>query len=122
MIENIGKIPDPPDYKITTVDEIFSERFRQVQLWGNKFDDKNTANDWCAYICNYVASGAYDGRQEKYDPMRFREHLKKAACLCIAAIESIDRNGDCAPRHYEGLPRAGANLRVENKTNVTEGD
>ena len=43
-----------------------------------------------------------------YTPKKFREHLMKSAALCISAILAIDRNGDCAPRHYEGLPRAGA--------------
>lgn len=88
--------------------EIELERSRQVELWGDKFDNKNTANDWVAYICNYVASGAYDGRQEKYSPERFRKHLVKAATLCVAAIETIDRLGDCSPRHYEHLDNAGA--------------
>ena len=85
--------------KIT--EELMAERSRQDQLWGTEFDDKNTANDWCAYITNYVASGAYAGHNSDYSPERFRINLKKAACLCIAAIEAIDRNGQCAPRHYE---------------------
>ncbi|MCK5615822.1 hypothetical protein KAR91_78890 [Candidatus Pacearchaeota archaeon] len=89
-------------------EQIFSERNRQQQLWGNDFDDKNTANDWVAYIGNYVNLAAYSGREAKYTPARFRENLIKAATLCIAAIEAVDRNGDCAPRHYEGLPGAGA--------------
>lgn len=87
---------------------IEKERQRQVKLWGDDFDDKNTANDWVAYIGNYVNLGAYSGREAKYTPARFRENLVKAATLCIAAIEAIDRNGDCASRHYEKLPRAGA--------------
>lgn len=93
---------------------LIAERARQQKLWGNEFDDKNTANDWAAYISNYVNAGAYLGRQDKYSPERFREHLVKAATLCIAAIEAIDRNGNCAPRHYEDLPRAGANELEEN--------
>ena len=87
---------------------IEKERERQVKLWGNKFDDKNTANDWASYIHNYVSIGVYSGREAKYTPERFREHLIKAATLCVAAVEAIDRNGNCAPRHYEDLPRAGA--------------
>ena len=94
----------------TTLDEIFSERLRQMRLWGNDFDDKNTANDWTAFICFYVSSGAYSGRQEKYSPEKFRGCLKKASTLCLAAIEAIDRNKDCAPRHYEKLPNAGAKI------------
>jgi len=87
---------------------IESQVKRQLKLWGTDFDDKNTANDWVAYICRYVAEGAYDGRQGKYTPERFKEHLEKAAALCLSALITIDRNGDCAPRHYENLPNAGA--------------
>ena len=87
---------------------IKTERGRQTKLWGDDFDDKNTANDWAAYISNYVNSGAYSGRQNKYTSERFRKHLLEAATLCVAAVDAIDRNGDCAPRHYEGLPGAGS--------------
>lgn len=90
------------------VKDLFDEVARAYNYWGTAFDDKNTANDWAAYICNYVASGAYTGRLEAYTPEKFTECLKKAAGLCIAAMLAIKRNGDCAPRHYEGLPRAGA--------------
>lgn len=82
-------------------DEIVDERQRQHNLWGNDFDDKNTANDWVAYICRYVSEGAYDGRKAQYTSERFRKHLVKAATICVAAIEAIDRNGDCAKRHYD---------------------
>ena len=109
MIENIIQNQNQEDESKTTIlDEVFSEHSRQVRFWGTTFDDKNTANDWCAYICKYVAAGAYAGRGEKYTPKEFRENLKKAATLCIAAMEAIDRNGDCAPRHYEGVKNAGA--------------
>lgn len=86
---------------------------RAIEMWGTEFDDKNTPNDWAAYICNYVAAGAYDGRQEKYTPERFRKHLAKAAGLCISAMLAIDRNGICAPRHYENLPNAGAKGEIK---------
>jgi hypothetical protein len=93
---------------------IIDEYYRAVEMWGTEFDDKNTANDWAAYICRYVADGAYSGRQNQYSPERFYENLAKAAGLCLAAMAAIKRNGDCAPRHYEGLPNAGA------KTNERE--
>ena len=99
---------------MSLITEIAEERVRQVKLWGNDFDNKNTANDWAAYICNYVTSGAYAGREAKYTPEGFRTCLLKAATLCVAAVEAIDRNGDCAPRHYEDLPRAGAK-DIENQ-------
>jgi hypothetical protein len=90
------------------IQDILTECARQNQLWGHDFDDQNTANDFVAFITHYVASGAYDGRKGVYSSAKFRENLVKAAGLCMAAIEAIDRNGDCAPRHYENLPRAGA--------------
>ena len=88
--------------------QVTNEVRRQIELWGTDFDDKNTANDWCAFICDYVAAGACQGREDKYTPARFETHLIKAAALCVSAIAAIRRNGDCAPRHYENLPRAGA--------------
>ncbi|KKN77452.1 hypothetical protein LCGC14_0360110 [marine sediment metagenome] len=77
------------------------ERNRQDGLWGNDFDDKNTPNDWVAYVNNYLAQGAYDGRSEEYTVEKFRIALVKAATICVAAIEAIDRNGKCADRHYD---------------------
>ena len=99
---------------IATTEGIEEEVSRQLKLWGVNFDDQNTANDWCAYICRYVSEGAYSGRQNQYTPERFKEHLKKAAALCVSAIVAIERNGDCSPRHYEGLPKAGAKEESKN--------
>ena len=82
--------------------EIDDERARQDTHWGNEFDDKNTPNDWVSYIVRYVAEGAYSGRSNQYTPERFRGHLIKAAALCVAAIETMDRRGgDLAARHYD---------------------
>ena len=74
--------------------EIFDERQRQLQLWGNKADDLNTRNDWAAYICRYVSDGAYNGKDSLYSTQQFRANLIKAATLCVAAVESIDRLGE----------------------------
>ena len=81
--------------------EISEERERQDALWGTEFDDKNTPNDWLAYIVRYVAEGGYYGRLEQYDPQQFRDFLIKAAALCVAAVEAYERNGGFPPRHYE---------------------
>ena len=82
--------------------DILKERERQQELWGNDFDDLNTANDWVAYICRYVSEGAYNGREKNYTVERFREHLIKAMAICCAAIETIDRNdGKLIHRHYD---------------------
>lgn len=83
------------------LNEINLERQRQNGLWGDDFDDKNTPNDWVAYITNYVSVGAYDGHEEHYTLGNFRRCLVKAATICVAAIEAIDRNGKCADRHYD---------------------
>lgn len=93
---------------IARTEEVEEEVSRQLKLWGTSFDDKNTANDWAAYVLYYVGQASYAGRKEKYSPQKFQENLKKAAALCISAIVAIDRNGNCAPRHYEDLPNSGA--------------
>lgn len=83
-----------------TLVEIAVEVNRQIKLWGFEFDNKNTANDWVAYITRYAADGAYDGREHKYNKEYFRRALIKTAALCVAAILAIDRGGP-APRHYD---------------------
>jgi len=89
--------------------EVRAERIRQIKLWGTEFDAKNTANDWAAYLINYISKATYVRRDEKYTPESFRANMLKVAALAQAAVLIIDRNGCCAPRHYENLPKAGAN-------------
>ena len=97
-----SKMDDPLGETIIKVlEDISGEIDRQLKLWGTAFDDKNTANDWVAYICRYVSEGSYSGRNNQYSPKKFSDSLKKAAALCVSAIVTIARNGDCAPRHYE---------------------
>ena len=93
---------------VKTTDDIHQEVLRQVELWGTEFDDKNTANDWVSYILYYLGQASYSGRKEQYNPEKFKENMRKAAALCVSAIVAVERNGDCAPRHYEDLPRSGA--------------
>jgi hypothetical protein len=68
------------------------ERRRQMGLWCNAADDLNTRNDWVAYICRYVAGGD-DNSNSRFAVEKFRANLIKAATLCVAAVEAIDRNG-----------------------------
>ena len=98
---------------INVLDDIKAEVLRQLELWGTEFDDMNTANDWCAYICRYASDGAYDGGKGQYTPERYEKYLKKVAAICVSAILTIKRNGDCAPRHYEGQVGAGSKEPVE---------
>lgn len=93
--------------------EVQQERDRQFRLWGDDFDKKNTPNDWAAYIINYVAKATYAGRDEEFTSEQFRENMMKVAALAQGAVLMIDLHGKCADRHYEGLPRSGANEIVE---------
>lgn len=103
--EMFNKITETISHRL---DELSDEISRQLKLWGIEFDDKNTANDWVAFIIYYLGQGSYSGRKELYSPEKFQVNFKKAAALCLSAIVAVDRNGDCAPRHYEGLKNAGA--------------
>lgn len=95
--------------------EIQVERDRQFRLWGDDFDAKNTPNDWAAYMIHYIAKATYAGRKEQFTPEQFRENMMKVAVLAQAAVLMIDLHGGCAPRHYEDLPRSGANEIEEER-------
>jgi hypothetical protein len=78
------------------------ERERQDVMWGTKFDDKNTPNDWVAYIVRYASDAAYDGNGGWYNVDRYKLQLLKCATLCVAALESCERlDGNLAKRHYD---------------------
>ena len=81
--------------------EVNAERDRQDSFWGHSFDDVNNPNDWVAYITRYVSDGAYSGRTQKYSHKDFREALIKTAALCVAAVESYERQKKFPSRHYD---------------------
>tara|TARA_R110002094_G_scaffold214058_2_gene184537 strand:- start:617 stop:883 length:267 start_codon:yes stop_codon:yes gene_type:complete len=81
------------------LEEIRTERKRQHKLWGDRFDDENTSNDWLAYITMYGSEGA--GVTDSGRPKDFRDAMMKVATLAVAAIEAIDRNGGTPLRHYD---------------------
>lgn len=87
--------------------EIKKERERQKKLWGDKPDDRNTRNDWVAYICYYVSRGAYNGKDNEFKTSVFRTCLIKAAAICIAAVEAIDRNGTLPETEIQKLLNKG---------------
>lgn len=84
-------------------DDVVAEVERQQKMWGTEFDDLNTANDWCAYICRYVSDGVYVGSEGKdLTPKRFFETMKKVIAMAVSAILAAERaNGLPAARHYE---------------------
>lgn len=88
------------EIRADVLEEIGRERDYQQSLWGNKFDNKNTVNDWVAYINSY-ASQAIGTPNNPGDAQHRRTKLLKAAAIACAAVETIDRQGDTAPRHYD---------------------
>lgn len=73
---------------------ISAERDYQDSKWGSAFDDKNTPNDWVAYIASYLGRAV----TIPWNANIFREGLLKVAALCVAALE---RGDEFAPRHYD---------------------
>lgn len=90
-------VPTPDDLARSAVlAEIRHERNYQTDKWGNEFDDKNTVNDFTAYITKYAGNAAFATCTADQ-----RTQLVKVAALAVAAIETIDRNGKLADRHYD---------------------
>ena len=95
---------------------IDSEREYQDAKWGPEFDDRNTANDWCAYINNYASrASTFDLNQDEFEIA-----MLKVAALAVAAIETSRRNAGPAPRHYDQQPEA-VDAAVENLFGLSEG-
>ncbi|RWI96412.1 MAG: hypothetical protein EOR22_06540 [Mesorhizobium sp.] len=68
------------------------------EKWGDAFDDKNTANDWIAYIVHYAGRAV----TLPWNPVACRAMLVKVAGLCVSAIIQIDINHGALPkRHYD---------------------
>jgi hypothetical protein len=78
------------------LDQIRVERAYQDAKWGSTFDDKNTANDWAAYVAQYVGQAAFAKQPEEW-----RRQMVKVATLAVAAIEAFDRNSGLPKRHYD---------------------
>lgn len=88
------------------IQAIKNERVRQLDLWGNDFDDKHTIADWSAFINRYLSRASEDNTLWKetriFNVTEIRTNLIKAGAIVVAAIEALDRNGEnFAKRHYE---------------------
>ena len=80
------------------LNDIRVERAYQDKKWGTEFDDKNTANDWVAYITSYLGKAV----TMPWDGDTYRTMLIKTAALCVAALEALDRAKGFPPeRHYD---------------------
>ena len=69
------------------------ERERQNGVWGEKFDNKNTPNDWVAYLCAHAGKAV----TLPWDRAAFRKAVLKVAAIAVAILE----REDYAPRHYD---------------------
>lgn len=77
--------------------EIENERTYQDNKWGVESDNKNTINDWVAYITTYCGQAAKYGATEDEQ----RKQLLKAVAIGVAALERFDVNGKFPKRHYD---------------------
>lgn len=74
------------------LNEIADERMRQVDRFGQEFDDKNEKQDWLHFIGYYVAV-AGTARLAAAPQRPFRSAMVKIGALAVAAIEWCDRRG-----------------------------
>ncbi|KKN03282.1 hypothetical protein LCGC14_1109180 [marine sediment metagenome] len=89
-------------FRTAIFDEIDAERKRQQEIWGDEFDDKNTPNDWLAFVTRYAARAAHLATVKSTETNEaYRSDLIKAATVCVAALEAYDRQQGIVPRHYE---------------------
>ena len=83
---------------------VLAEAARAQAQWGTSFDEKNTLNDWAAYINIYLGHATGMGAS-KEEVVR---GLRKAAGLTLAALLYAE-NDALAPRHYDGQFFASSN-------------
>ena len=79
--------------RIKVFQAISAERDYQDRKWGTGFDDKNTANDWVAYITCYLGKAV----TMPWNGDHFRKAMIKVASLCVAVLE----REKYPPRHYD---------------------
>lgn len=84
-----------PSNRELLLQEIYEERNRQLAMGRDRDDAHNTANDFVAYIADYVGRAVvmYRNEREGYGFPKFREMMVKVAALALAAIEWHDAKG-----------------------------
>lgn len=71
-------------------EEIQQRRAEQDAKWGGPSnDDKNTSNDWVAFIVKHAGQAVFS----PWDRSKFRDKMVDVAALAWAAIEWCDRRG-----------------------------
>jgi len=91
------------DARDSIMEAVKAERARAHAMWGDEFDNKNTPNDWCAFVCRYAGEAIKMDRESKqFDVKRFKDNMAKVAGLAVAALEAVERtHGRLAKRHYD---------------------
>lgn len=79
--------------RLCVFEAIDQERDYQEQRWGTEFDNKNTPNDWVAYITARLGTAV----TMPWDGAQFRKAMLEVAALATAVLE---RN-EYAARHYD---------------------
>lgn len=90
------------------LESIGQEVSRARSMWGTRFDQRNTLNDWAAYANIYI-SKATDMSASLTEQ---ETNLRKAAGLLISALITLRTTG-FAPRHYEGQTRPKSLPEIE---------
>ena len=80
------------------LEELNSQLNYQDEKWGTEFDDKNTMNDWIAYLSKYNGQAL---TLENNNAGNFVTNMYKVAGIAVAAIEAVSRNGGLPKRHYD---------------------
>ena len=71
------------------LDEIKSERKRQDEKWGEQNHDPLY---WISILVEEVGEAAKEVLENKFS--NYRKELVQCAAVCVAAIESFDRNDE----------------------------
>jgi len=71
------------------IDEIMTERQRQMDLYTSKHDDSHSPIDWIAILICHLGAACAD--EARIDADRFRKQMTRVAAVALAAIESFDR-------------------------------
>jgi len=88
------------------------EMERAEAQWGHDFDNKNTLNDWNAYVDIYKSRALEMGAT----PETIIKNLRKAAGILIATLVQYESAG-IAARHYDGQDRPKSLPEIKEKEN-----
>lgn len=75
---------------IMVLNEALQERLRQDRLWGGPHhDDRHDAEDWLEILAQHFRKVEWENQGA--NRAGYRKELVQCAALCLAALESLDR-------------------------------